>query len=411
VLHPRHLFHHPVNRCVVLAALGAFGVLGVPLYAQPVSASAVQPLRTVPTEKVTIRTNVRDYGPATLAGTTLYVGNPTGGGALFAIDTVRNRVAWTFRAQGISSSVSTAPVVVGDLVIAPFGAALPGAVIAVSKGTGKEVWRAVDPSASSAVVAEGNRLFVVSKECTLHALDAATGRELWKTPLRFVPGGSCSTSPVVRDGSVYAQIMARAPEGTAGWPDARYMAAFDAATGAERWRHRPLHPDYRQGAAPGAPVVTDRGVYFPGENALYALDRATGQPLFAPVFLRRPIDGRERAVALDSLFDAGPVLVGATKTSLIAFDKDTGRIAWELAGAFKIDNMAFAAAGPVLYFQGGLDGAPAFPGTLHALDMTTNTRLWSFQRTGKDPEWTFGHVVPVDGGVWVDGHAAMLKLQ
>jgi len=65
----------------------------------------------------------------------------------------------------------------------------------------------------------------------------------------------------------------------------------------------------------------------------------------------------------------------------------------------------------VLYFQGGLDGAPDFPGTLHALDMTTGTRLWSFTRRTKDPDWSFGAILPVDGGLWVDAYAALLKLQ
>ncbi|MCU0951600.1 MAG: PQQ-binding-like beta-propeller repeat protein [Burkholderiaceae bacterium] len=379
-----------------------------PALAQPAD---VQPLRSAPTEKLTIRAGVRDFGPAVLVNGTLYVGNPTGGGALFAIDPVQGKVKWTFRPAGISGSVSTRPAVVGHLAIAPHGAANPGAVVATNAITGKEVWRALDPSAHTAVVAEGSRVFAVSKACTLHALDAASGRELWQTPLRFVPGGACTTSPVVRDGSVYAQIMARAPEGTAGWPDARYMAAFDAATGQERWRHRPLHPEYRQGAAPRHPVVTDSAVYFAGENALYALDRATGQPLFAPVLVDRMVDGRKRPVALHALIDAGDALVGATEVAVIAFDKGSGRVRWELPGRFHVEKMAFAVAGPVLYFQGALDGAPASPGTLHALDMRSATRLWSFTRQSKDPSWSFGYVLPVDNALWVDGHASMIKLQ
>jgi len=372
---------------------------------------AVQPLRTAPVETLTVKPGVRDLGPAVLAGGTLYLGAQTGQAGLFAIDAATGKLRWTFRPATINGSVSTRPAIFGTLVIAPYGSANTGAVIAVSAATGKEVWRAVDPSAHSAVVAEGERVFVVSKDCTLYGLAAATGQEQWKTPLRFVPDGACATSPVIRDGTVYAQILARAPEGTAGWPDARYIAAFDSATGQERWRHRPLHPANRQGAEPRTPVVTDSAVYFAGENALYALDRATGQPLFAPVFLRRVINGRERMATLDGLIDGGSTLVGATEVSLIAFDKDSGRIVWELPGRFRPARISLAVALPVLYFQGGLDGAPDFPGTLHALDMTTGTRLWSFTRRTKDPDWSFGAVLPVDGGLWVDAYAALLKLQ
>ena len=257
---------------------------------------AVQPLRTAPVETLTVKPGVRDLGPAVLAGGTRYLGAQTGQAGLFAIDAATGKLRCTFRPATINGSVSTLPAIFGTLVITPYGPANPGAVIAVSAATGKEVWRAGDPSAYSAVVAEGERVFVVSKDCTLYALAAATGQEQWKMPLRFVPGGACTTSPVVRDGTVYAQIMARAPEGTAGWPNARYIAS---------------------------------------ENALYALDRATGQPLFAPVFLRRVIGGRERMATLDGLIDGGSTLVGATEVSLIAFDKGSGRIVWELPGRFR----------------------------------------------------------------------------
>jgi len=372
---------------------------------------AAQPLRTVPVEKITVKPGVRDPGPAVLAGGTLYLGGPSGQAGLFAIAAATGKLRWTFRPAAINGSVSTLPAVSGTLVIAPYGAANAGAVIAVSAATGKEVWRAVDPSAYSAAVVEGERVFFVNKDCALVALATATGQEQWKTPLRFVPGGTCTTSPVVRDGTVVAQIMARAPDGTAGWPDARYIAAFDAATGQERWRHRPPHPANRQGAEPRTPVVTDSAVYFAGENALYALDRATGQPLFAPVFLRRVVNGRERMATLDGLIDGGSTLIGATEVSLIAFEKGNGRIVWDLPGRFRPARLSLAVALPVLYFQGGLDGAPDFPGTLHALDMTTGTRLWSFTRSTKDPDWNFGAILPVDGGLWVDAYAALLKLQ
>jgi len=163
---------------------------------------AVQPLRTAPVEKMTVRPGVRDLGPAVLAGGTLYLGAQTGQAGLFAIDAATGKLRWTFRPATINGSVSTRPAIFGTLVIAPYGSANTAAVIAVSAATGKEVWRAVDPSAHSAVVAEGERVFVVNKDCALVALAAATGQEEWKTPLRFVPGGVCTTSPVVRDGTV-----------------------------------------------------------------------------------------------------------------------------------------------------------------------------------------------------------------
>jgi len=50
-------------------------------------------------------------------------------------------------------------------------------------------------------------------------------------------------------------------------------------------------------------------------------------------------------------------------------------------------------------------------GTLHALDLDTRTVLWSFSRPTAEPNWGFGSVTPVDGGLWVDSYQALVKLQ
>ena len=53
--------------------------------------------------------------------------------------------------------------------------------------------------------------------------------------------------------------------------------------------------------------------------------------------------------------------------------------------------------------------APA--GTLHALDLETRRVLWSFTRQTAEPGWPFGHVTPVDCGLWVDSYQALIQLR
>jgi hypothetical protein len=56
--------------------------------------------------------------------------------------------------------------------------------------------------------------------------------------------------------------------------------------------------------------------------------------------------------------------------------------------------------------------APALPpGRLNALDLDTRAILWSFSRPTAEPNWPFGFVTPVDGGLWVDSYQALVKLQ
>ena len=124
-------------------------------------------------------------------------------------------------------------------------------------------------------------------------------------------------------------------------------------------------------------------------------------------------EGKERPVEVHGLVDGGSVVIGMTSGFLIAFDKASGRTAWELAGDYSTSSPSTAVAGNVLYFQGSPKIKPAATsrGTLHALDMNTRAILWSFSRPTAEPNWAFGTVTPVDGGLWVDSYQALVQLQ
>jgi outer membrane protein assembly factor BamB len=160
------------------------------------------------------------------------------------------------------------------------------------------------------------------------------------------------------------------------------------------------------------------------------VDLATGRDRWKPVEVRQPVDGRVRGVAVGGLVDAGSVVIGMTFGSLIAFDKATGQTVWEVAGQYSVGNPSTAVAGRVLYFQGHpgatptteggaayvggrpiVRAAPLPGGRLNALDLDTRTVLWSFSRLTVEPNWPFGFVTPVDGGLWVDSYQALVKLQ
>src|SRR5688572_26008642 len=81
------------------------------------------PLRTAPTEALTVNPGFRDWAPTTITGTTILGGNSTNRGGLFAVDTVTGKLKWSARATGIhlGTHVSTMPAVSGNIVIAPMG--------------------------------------------------------------------------------------------------------------------------------------------------------------------------------------------------------------------------------------------------------------------------------------------------
>jgi hypothetical protein len=240
--------------------------------------------------------------------------------------------------------------------------------------------------------------------------------------------------PIVRDGTVYLSGSVVVTPADANRPASKYwhLFALDATTGQERWRSPAAPIGGSGGACLDHPLAT-ADTYFAVEGSrLHAVDLATGRERWKPVEVRSHVDGRVGAVEVHNLVDAGSVLVGLTSTCLMAFDKATGMSAWEIPGQYHQSSPSMAMAGRVLYvhghpgagpaaevqgyirYSGGtpLVDAPALPpGTLNALDLDTRAILWSFSRPTAEPNWSFGFIRPVDGGLWVDSYQALVKLQ
>jgi len=372
-------------------------------------------IRATPAEKLTVNLGFRDWGPTTVAGNTILAGNSSGSGGLFAIDALTGKLKWTSRPTGMPRGnpfVSTAPAVSGDLVITPMGNTL----VAVSLSTGKEVWRGPATALRATVAASAGLAYVLGEDASFHALDAATGREKWT--LAFART-SCESMPVVRDGTVYVtrNVLVTAADANRAASYYLHLVALDANTGQERWRYPSAPIGITGGVCFGQPIVTADSVFAVAEQTLYAVNRATGRETWKPVEVRRPVEGQVRAVPVGGLVDAGSVLVGVTPGFVVAFDKASGKTAWEVPGQYRESSPSTAVAGRVLYFQGhpgaitAAGAATLPPGRLNALDLDTRAILWSFSRPTAEPNWPFGVVTPVDGGLWVSSYQALVKLQ
>lgn len=386
------------------------GVL-LPRMAAAQPEATVRPLRTPPIEQFAVNNGNRDWGPSTVIGSTIVAGGPSGNAGLHAVDMMTGKLKWSYRPADINASVSTPPAVVRDLVIAPYGAANPGAIIAVSLATGKPVWRGPDPATDATVVASGDLVYVQTKDGNFIAMDAATGKEVWRLALskrRF-----CVSRPTVLDGVIYLSGGVDASAGGAARPEGHEMFALDARTGQERWRRR-VDAEYgTMGVCLTDPIVTASTIFAAAEGRLYAVDRASGRDRWKAVETRVLVEGRMRLVSVVGLVDAGNVLVGVTESALVAFDKSSGKAAWDVPGEYTTSSPSTAVAGNVLYFQGSprIHPAPSARGTLHALDLDSRTILWSFSRPTAAPNWPFGSVTPVNDGLWVDSYKALVKLR
>jgi PQQ-dependent dehydrogenase (methanol/ethanol family) len=160
----------------------------------------------------------------------------------------RLRLAWSFE-TGNDRGHEAAPIVVNDTmyVVEPF----PNRVHAFDlRAPGKPKWT-YDPKPVSAsqgvaccdvvnrgVAYDGGRIFFNTLDVQTIALDADTGRELWRTKLGDVAKGETMTmAPIVVKGKVLVGNSG-GELGVRGW-----LTALDADTGAIAWRAYSTGPD------------------------------------------------------------------------------------------------------------------------------------------------------------------------
>jgi outer membrane protein assembly factor BamB len=180
---------------------------------------------------------------------------------LHALDIKTGREAWRVMAADIMTAT---PAVHRDSVIF---AAFDGKVQAVSAKDGSPRW-IYDAKLGIAgdVVVSGDRVLVGSRSYDLIALDANTGKELWKHYYWF---SWIESPPVVRDGVVYT-----------GSSDATNVYAINLADGSLRWKTAVPGWSWQRTAVSNDLVIagTAGAGSFPGPRAgsLVALDRATG---------------------------------------------------------------------------------------------------------------------------------------
>ncbi len=249
-----------------------------------------------------------------------------------------------------------------------------------------------------------NRIFQLTDDGVLSAVDKYDGKLLWSRPL----GALSASSPAVGGDTVYAVVLARAPGSEEG-----RVVALDVTDGAIRWsRNLPSRSE-------SSPLL-DRGrLYFGSEDGtVYALDARDGwtvwtyhaagavkasPTLSGGVLYFGDYSGHVQAVSEQTgrrlwlagsegaLFGSGTfystaavvygrVYLGNTDGRVFAYDAATGRLDWAYqTGAYVYASPAVTDApglGPTVYLG-------SYNGTFYALDARTGHVDWSYEAGGK----------------------------
>jgi len=362
---------------------------------------AVRPLNGAPKLAWETRAGFRDWGKLGLDKGLVLAGHINDDGGVRALDLQTGKIHWLAEKGG---KISETPVSDGKLIVV--SSLSPGYVAAVSLA-GKQIWRLpLELVYDAQPTLVDGQLYVQAKDGYFYALDPQTGAQRWR--FQFSPDRSsrCASQPLVADGTVY--FTSAAEDSFTQY----HLWALDAVNGEQRWRYQQHQPDSRSGSCIRQPVLIGDSLYAATDMYLLAVDRANGRERWFTE-VNATIDGKPARDPVHGLVVAGGSLYGMTERYLAEFDPRSGQTTWRLPGRYRVASPSMAVAGNTLYFQGTPGAGPndKDSGTLHALDFASKRTLWSYTHPRILNNWSFGDILPVEGGVIVPTMGAVLRLQ
>lgn len=263
-------------------------------------------------------------------------------------------------------------------------------LVAFDAGDGQELWRVQlaeksQPSSSTPAVS-GGRVFGISPDGKLHAVDATGGRALWFHDLATAfgaqsPSHGVSTSPLLLGDRVLVM---------AGGKDEHNLIAFDAASGEVAWSV--FHATFGSYSSPVAATLGgERQVIVPAARRLYAVRPGDGHLLWTREGLGFP-DRNPVVVPGGRIFlpiEKSLVMLGVSPPD------SGGDSAWRIDELWRRE--VDESYSPAIYFDGHLF---AFDGSdLICLDASSGEERWR-------------QVVSAGGSlILVDGHLVVLGLK
>lgn len=276
---------------------------------------------------------------------------------VYALDRATGALCWHFDTKG--DAMPTPAIDAGRL----FFSTGAGNVHALDARSGKELWKAHVGgmgNMSSPAVADGRVFMGMASPAVLFALDGSTGRVLWRGTIPLAANtGMGDVSPAVLGGIVVTDAVAAADTTASPVTMDFVVRAFDAATGRPLWTRslgRGKKPPSYKG---GVPMIHDGTVYVgsPVTNTFSALDLRSGRVKWTWQIPHPGAAGSGRGPAT---WHDGTLYV-ATVGSVFALNPETGALlgSRHFGGRFGI--MSPSIVGGTMYLGNSWDWVIASP--------------------------------------------------
>lgn len=297
--------------------------------------------------------------------------NGHGNSAVHAVDLATGEQVWEFATD---TSVSRT-IAVHDGVV--YAQSMRANLYAIDATTGKLLWKRSPEAAPTpytqrklggwgVTVADSKVLWAHAERYgfgsrgALEALDPKTGENIWRSPM--VNNEMAGGTPVVEDGRVFV--------GNGGGNGGKVLG-YDLRTGARIWESS----NVLSGTGSGTPSVADGRVYVGEDNSLVARDAVTGVDLWVhrsggPSLQSNDATPSTAAIAGDTVY------MGFPDGRVTALRAATGEVVWSTMTPGNID-------------QGGVFGSPVISGDtlfigannghMYGFDRATGQQVWDYE--------------------------------
>lgn len=316
------------------------------------------------------------------------------------------RIAWT---NQVGSVFMSSPVISdGRVYVASCNDhdASGSAIYALDGVSGKIVWRyPTRGGVKNSIVCDSGAVVAQDALGNLYVIDALTGRLKWERPLidrgyPYLSEGLTAAGGVVYAGNGNSLCACRIDTGEVLWQNAGSsgntassttltlcdgvlvssgqwsgLYGYDAVTGKLLWMRNDNGLRDRSGSAVG----NGSRLYLISGRSLFVLDPATGQTI-----LRRQYDDFSLDAASAPLLTPGEVIFGTASKGLLALDRETLDIRWNLTTGTSLVFTAPYTALPAAsvetsaVLRGGVAWFGASDGCLYGVEPVTGRCLWRF---------------------------------
>jgi outer membrane protein assembly factor BamB len=357
------------------------------------------------------RPGARDLGPSVEAAGIVAVGNINSDGGVFAYSADSGKLLWKHRGEHTRGNLASD----GQRLFVVFGH--PNFhLVSLDLKTGKQLWSVSGGDKfggdDAGVIAESGRLYVMSRDGKLDAFAADTGKKLWEFLYAPVEDPECHSNLAFSNGRIYFGGGMFDRKDAPG----KFLWAVDAATGREVWR-RESHLQYGSSTdCPSTPVVSGDTVLYTAGHGVAAVRASSGTPLWSHLVTKMS-GGYPKALVLSQPATGAGVVFASNSEALLSWSVEDGRALAELRGLVGSDPqiVRMSAYEGTLYFCADLPSDAGAPGKylLHAMDIATRRILWT-HRTNRPvagfTEWQTSFVTPTASGVYYDNAMLFAKV-